>query len=91
ANGVNTDGEFDNFYAAYERLVEKEIRNEMTPSYSIVRKDASGNFEVRTYFIVCESAAAKARQRALSEALENSAAAQKYGEKISGFVQEGFE
>lgn len=91
ANGVNTDGEFDNFYAAYERLVEKEIRNEMTPSYSIVRKDANGNYEVRTYFIVCESAAAKARQRALSEALENSAAAQKYGEKISGFVQEGFE
>ncbi len=90
ANGVSPDAEFDNFYAAYERLVEKEIRNEMEPSYSIIRTNPDGTYEIRTYFIVAESAAAKARQRALDEALKSSEAAQKYGDKISGFVKEAF-
>lgn len=90
ANGVDPDGEFDNFYAAYERLVEREIRGELEPSYSIIRSNGDGTYEVRTYFIVSESAASKARKRALDDALKNSEAAQKYGDKISGFVQEGF-
>lgn len=91
ANGVDVDGEFDNFYAAYERLVEKEIRGEMEPSYTIIRTNPDGTYEIRTYFIISEKAASKARQRALEEALKNSEAAQKYGEKISGFVKEGFD
>ncbi len=90
ASGTDTDGEFENFYAAYERLVEKEIRGEMQPSYSIIRTNDDGTYEIRTYFIVSEKSAAKARKRALDEALQNSAAAQKYGEQIAGFVQEGF-
>lgn len=91
ANGVNPDGEFDNFYAAYERLVEKEIRGEMQPSYTIIRTNPDGTYEIRTYFIIAESAAQKARMRALEEALKNSEAAQKYGEKITEFVKQGFE
>lgn len=90
ANGVNVDAEFDNFYAAYERLVEKEIRNEMEPSYTIIRTNPDGTYEIRTYFIVAESAAAKARLRALEEAFKESEAARKYSEKISDFVREGF-
>ena len=91
ANGVNTDGEFDNFYAAYERLVEKEIRNEMEHSFTIIRSNGDGTYEVRTYYIICESAASKARMRALDEALKNSKAAQQYGEQIANFVKEGFQ
>lgn len=91
ANGVNPDGEFDNFYAAYERLVEKEIRGEMQPSYTIIRTNPDGTYEIRTYFIIAESAAQKARMRALEEALQNSEAAQKYGAKITEFVKQGFE
>lgn len=90
ANGADPAGEFENFYAAYERLVEKEIRNELEPSYSIIRTNPDGSYEVRTYFIVAESAASKARQRALEGALKDSAAAQKIGDKITGFVKEGF-
>lgn len=90
ANGAAPAGEFENFYAAYERLVEKEIRNELEPSYSIIRTNPDGSYEVRTYFIVAESAASKARQRALEGALKDSAAAQKIGDKITGFVKEGF-
>lgn len=89
-NGVNTDGEFDNFYAAYERLVEKEIRNEMEHSYTIIRPNGDGTYEIRSYFIINESAASKARMRALEEALKNSEAAQEYGDQISNFVKDGF-
>lgn len=91
ANGVNPDGEFDNFYAAYERLVEKEIRGEMEPSYTIIRTNPDGTYEIRSYFIISESAASKARQRALEQALKDTEAAQKLGDKISSFVKEGFD
>lgn len=90
ANGADASGEFENFYAAYERLVEKEIRNELEPSYTVIRTNPDGTFEIRTYFIVEESAAHKARLRALEAALQDSEAAQKIAEKIRGFVDEGF-
>lgn len=90
-DGVDTEGEMDNFYAAYERLVEKEIRGEMEESYSIIRDNGDGTFELQTYFIVNESAASKARIRAMEEAAKESAAAQRYANQISEFVQEGFE
>ena len=88
--GVNPGEEFDHFYAAYERLVEKEIKNELEPSYTIIHTNPDGSFEIRSYFIVVENQAAKARLRAVREALESSEAAQKYAEKISSFVSKGF-
>lgn len=91
ANGVDTASEFDNFYAAYERLVEKEIRNEMEPSYTIIRTNADNTYEIRTYFIVSEVAASRARLRALEEAMKASEAAQKHAAKISEFVKQGFD
>lgn len=90
-SGVSTDAELENFYAAYERLVEKEIRNEMQPSYTIIRTNPDNTYEIRTYFIVSESAASKARVRALENAAKESAAAQSMAEKMSEFVQAGFE
>ena len=36
-NADDTSAEFDHFYAAYERLVEKEIKGEMIESFSIIR------------------------------------------------------
>lgn len=91
ANGVDPAGEFDNFYAAYERLVEKEIRNEMQPSYTIIRTNPDKSYEIRTYFIVSEVAASRARMRALEEAMKASEAAQKHAAKISEFVKQGFD
>ena len=91
ANGVDTDGEFENFFAAYERLVEKEIRGEMQPSYSIQKDNGDGTYEIRTYFIVEESNAQKARLRALEEALKNSQVAADHAEQISNFVRQGLD
>lgn len=89
-DGVEADKEFDHFYAAYERLVEKEIRGEMQESYSIIRDNGDGTFEMQVYFIVSEKAATQARIRALENAAKESAAAQKYAQKVSDFVREGF-
>lgn len=93
SNGNDTSAEFDHFYGAYERLVEKEIKNEMRESYSIIRliDKEKGEYEMQTFFIVDESAATRARIRAMENALQESEAAQKYAEKVSQFVQEGFE
>lgn len=89
-DGVEADKEFDNFYAAYERLVEKEIKGEMQESYSIIRDNRDGTYEMQTYFIVSENAATQARIRALENAAKESAAAQKYADKVADFVREGF-
>lgn len=90
-DGVDADQEFDHFYAAYERLVEKEIKGEMQESYSIIRDNRDGTFEMQVFFIVSEKAATQARIRALENAAKESAAAQKYAQKVADFVREGFE
>ena len=89
-DGVEADEEFDHFYAAYERLVEKEIKGELSESYSVIRDNGDGTFEMQTFFIVSEKAASKARIRALENASRESEAAQKYAEVVSKFVEEGF-
>lgn len=89
-NGSDPSSEFDNFFAAYERLVEKEIRGEMQPSFTIIHNNGDGTYEVRTYFIVEEDAARKARLRALEDAMKESVIAQQHADQISNFVKEGF-
>lgn len=93
ANGSTDDvesPEFDNFYAAYERLVEKEIRNEMSESFSMIRELTPGVYEMQTFFIVDENTASKARIRAMENAEKESEAAQRHATKISDFVRKGF-
>lgn len=90
ADGANTDAEFDHFFAAYERLVEKEIRNELEESFSMIKTLPDGSYEVQVFYVVSENAAAKARMRALENALKESEAAQKYADRLSSFVNEGF-
>lgn len=90
-DGIDTDAEFEHFYAAYERLVEKEIKGEMDQSFSVIRTNPDGTYEIETYFIISEAAASKARIRACEQALKESEAAQRYADKVSEFVSEGFE
>jgi len=90
ADGANPDAEFDHFFSAYERLVEKEIRGELQESFSLVRRTPEGLYETQVFYVVSEDKAAKARMRALENALKESEAAQKYADKLSDFVKEGF-
>lgn len=94
-NADDVPAEFDKFYGAYETKVEKEIKGELRPSFSVIRskgKNEKGQevFEMQTYCLVNESAASRARLRALEDAMRESEAAQKYAKKVSDFVQEAF-
>lgn len=82
--------EFDRMYAAYERLVAKEIKGELQESYSLVR-DKGSSKEYRTFFIVNEKKASNARIRAMEQAFNESQLARENATKISSFIQEGFE
>lgn len=88
-DGTDAEGEFEHFYAAYEREVEKEIKGELEPSFTVIRDNGDGTYEMQSYFIASESAASKARIRAYENAMKESQAAQKYATKISEFVNEG--
>lgn len=89
-DGITTDTELDNFYAAYERLVEKEIKGEMKESFNVIRDLGDGTFEMQSYFIIDEATASKARMRAMENAIRESELARKHAQKVSDFVREGF-
>ena len=90
-NADDTAAEFDHFYAAYESLVQKEINGELQESFTVIRENKNGTFEMQAFFIVSESAATRARIRAYENAAKESEAAQKYAQKVSDFVNKGFE
>lgn len=96
-NADDVSAEFDHFYAAYESLVEKEIKGEMKESFSVIRETgkekATGTpiYEMQVFYVVDEDAATAARIRAFENAMRESAAAQKHAKMVSDFIREGFE
>ena len=89
--GGGYDGEFNHFYSAYETLLQKEIRGELRPSYTLVRHNSDGTCQVMSYFIVNEEAAMNARIKAMELAASESDVAQRIAARISEFVKEGFD
>ena len=96
-NADDVSAEFDHFYAAYEALVEKEIKGEMIESFTVIRETGKDKktkapiYEMQIFYVVDEDAASTARIRAFENALRESEAAQKHAEMVSKFIQEGFE
>ena len=88
--GGSSDGEFNHFYSAYETLLQKEIRGELRPSYSLVKHNADGTCQMMSFFVVNEEAAANARIKAMELAASESEAAQRIAGRIREYVQEGF-
>jgi len=84
-----TGDEFDKLYVAYERLVQAEIKNVAKESYSVV-KEYGNEKQYRTFFIVNEDDALKARIRAMEMAAKETALAQQYANQVVEFVREGF-
>lgn len=91
AEGTANEEEFEKFYAAYERLVEQNVKNVLLPSYSVIRKMPDGTYEVQSFFIVDESKARVARQAALQNAIRETELAQQYAGKVSDFVNDRVE
>lgn len=91
ADGTGDDSEFEKFYAAYERLVEQKVKNVLIPSYSVIKKNADGTYEIQAFFIVDENKARVARKAALENALTESELAQKYADSVRDFVNDRIE
>ena len=89
--GGGKSGEFSNFYSAYETLLQKEIRGELRPSYTLIRSRGDGTYQVMAYFVVNEEAAVNARIRAAELAAKESEAAQQLAATIREYVTEGFD
>lgn len=87
-NEVDTenDPEFARFYAAYERLTQKEIKGELQESCTVVRDLPDGSKEFRMFLTVDENKALNSRQKAMKEALEESKLAQNYAKQVSEFI-----
>lgn len=90
-DGSVKDKEFENFYAAYERLVESEIRGDLKESFSMIRENADGTFEIQIFYLVDTEAAFQANMKALERAAKEAEMAQEYADKMSQFVREGFD
>ena len=89
---------YSHFCSVYETKVQQEIKGELKESYSIIRTvKATVNgkpgevYEMQSYYIVDPMAASKARIRALEAAAKESEAAQRYADKVSSFIQDGFD
>ena len=89
-NEIDTenDPEFARFYAAYERLTQKEIKGELQESFTIIKKNPDGSTDFRMYFLVDEDKAKARRQKALRDAAEETNLAQNYAKQVSEFVNE---
>lgn len=89
-NEVDTenDPEFARFYAAYERLTQKEIKGELQESFTIVKENPDGSYDFTMYFLVDEDKALARRQKAMKDAAAESQLAQNYAKQVSEFINE---
>ena len=85
-SGVDVSAEFENLFGAYRRNVEKELNGELKHSFSLVRVNPEGDYEVQSFFIINESAASRKRIQALKNALAESEVAADHAQKINEFI-----
>lgn len=86
-----TEDQLDAIVAAYERLVCKELKGELVPYMTFIRKNKKGLYDARVYCVVDVDLAHNARLKSMEFALEESKLAEKYGSQISDWIDEGFE
>ena len=80
--------EFDHFYAAYESVVEKEIKGELRESFALIKEIGKNQIDMQVFYIVNEEAATRARIRAFENAKKESEAAQRYAQKVIDFIKD---
>ncbi len=89
--GLGGSSSADFFYEAYESSVEKEIKGELKKSFSLYREKNGGGIDYKAYYVVNAEGAHNARMRALKMTMEESDFARTNAERISQFINEGFD
>ena len=87
--GVNNPS-LDNFYEAYESLVQKLIQNELNMKFGLYREKADKTIEYQAWYIINEDKASKARIRAMENMQKESEFAREHAKELSDFVRQGF-
>ncbi len=80
------DENFARFYAAFERLTQKEIKGEIQESFTIMKQLPDGSYDFVMYMTIDPQVAQARRQKALQDAITESGLAQQYGEQMSDFI-----
>lgn len=75
--------------SAFERLVVGELKGEISPNITLIKKDKKGEIQVRVYCLLDLDAAHSARMRAMQNALEELQLSQEYGSEVSSWIDEG--
>lgn len=81
--------QLDDIVAAYERLINRDIRGELRTCATFVRKEKDGRYSVRVFCVVDEDAAHSARLKAMKRSLEETDMAEAYGSMVSDWIDEG--
>lgn len=83
-NQINfeNDPEFDRFYAAFERLTQKEIRGEMKESFSVMKEMPDGSYSVIMYLTIDPTKAAESGEKAIRAAAAESGISRDYAEMM---------
>lgn len=86
-NGMDPLAGLEQFYARYQQILEKEIKEEMVESYSIFRclnpdSDEEKEYEMQTVFILNDGEGSKIRLKALEQALQESESLEPYSNEI---------
>ena len=91
-NEIDTDSneEFARFYAAFERLTQKEIKGDLQESFTVIKQNPDGSYDFTMYTTIDSTRARLNREKALNNAIAESKLAQEYASQMSEFINEGF-
>lgn len=87
--GTISGEQVDVIVAAYERIIQKDIKGELVPFVTVVRNHKKDGFDARVYCLVDLDHAHEARMKAMERALEETRYLEKYGSMISDWIDEG--
>lgn len=83
---TESDPEFSRFYAAYERMTQKEIKGELQESFTVMKQNADGTYDFEMFMLVDDNKLKTQRQKALNEAIEESKLAEMFADQIRKYV-----
>lgn len=86
------DGEeVDNIVSGFERIMLKELEDVFpNPSFMLRKMKKNGRYDYQAFYAIPNKLIQQAQRKAIEAAIEEAGLAQKYGNSISDFINEGF-
>lgn len=84
---ADVDNFTDTFNSMFTRQLETTIKDELEPSFTVVRTTKDGMYECEAYYIVNENQARKARMKAAEAAITQAGLNAKYIDQVSKIAE----